>query len=203
MKALKIVLGIVAALVVIFFALGMISPQVTYSTEIEVDKPLDESWAVYTDETKLTEWLEAVESIELQSGNQNEVGSTYLITIDQGGEKMTMTEEITAFQVNELMSMKFDNEAFGQTLDVHFKENEGKTIITTNAVMEGKGMVMRSIFAMMKGTMEDQDLKNMTNLKEVIEANTHNYFPEPEMEAAVIPEDGEVTEAAEGEESIQ
>ncbi len=204
MKILKIVLGLVAALLVIFLALGMITPSIEFSNEVEVDKPLQEAWAVYMDESKLTEWLPSIESIELQSGNQNEVGSTYLIKIDHEGQKMEMTEEITALKENELMSMKFSGQGFDQTLDMNFSEKDGKTIISSSGNMTGKGMFMRSIFALNKSAMAKQDLEVLNNLKGVIESNTTDYFPEPEMEAAVMSEDGavEATEEA-ADESIQ
>jgi len=58
MKYLKYIIGIIAILIIIFFLLGLIKPEVSYDCEIMVDKPLAESWSVSQDEGKMSEWLE-------------------------------------------------------------------------------------------------------------------------------------------------
>ncbi len=185
MKILKISLGVIAALVAIFFLLGVFTPKVSYSTEVEVNKSLNESWAVFMDESKASQWVEGLEGMELLSGTKNEVGATSKITIVQNGETMEMTEEVMAIKEMEQYALKFEMDVMTNQVDIKFAaKDDNTTIITTNAIAEGKGMFMRSMFALMKGAFKDQNDKMYNRLKEEIEANTTDYFPEPVLEAA-------------------
>ncbi len=40
MKAIKIILGIVTLLVIVFFSTGLIIKETTYQVKVEIDKPL-------------------------------------------------------------------------------------------------------------------------------------------------------------------
>jgi len=42
-------------------------------------------------------------------------------------------------------------------------------------------MFAKSMISLMKGAMFDQEEKNLNNLKKLIDSNTTNYFPEPEV----------------------
>ena len=181
MKILKYLLYAVAALGVLFIAAGFVKPTAGYGNEIEVNKPLRESWAVYQDMSKLGDWINGFKSMELISGEKGTVGSKYKIIVHpEEGEYIELIETITSLQDQESMGLEFDSEFMTNNLLVNFSEKEGKTYIKTNATVRGKGMFMRSLMALMEGPMGNEDLKNMTALKKLIEENTTDYFPDPE-----------------------
>ncbi|MBT8395124.1 MAG: hypothetical protein KJN66_09775, partial [Bacteroidia bacterium] len=64
MKYLKYILGILVILIIGFFVLGLVKPEITYECEIVVDKPLAECWAVTQDEEKMSEWLPGFQKVE-------------------------------------------------------------------------------------------------------------------------------------------
>lgn len=115
MKILKYILGIIAALVVIFFMIGVFVSTFTYENKVEVNAPVEKAWAVFTDESRMGEWLTGLKSIETISGNPGEVGSIYRLVFVQNGEEMVMTEEVTAFQQNELFAFNLDNDVMIET----------------------------------------------------------------------------------------
>jgi len=83
MKYLKYILGILAILVIVFFLLGLIKPELSYECEITVDKSLAESWAVSQDEGKMSDWLPGFQKVEPVSGTPGTVGAVadvYFIT---------------------------------------------------------------------------------------------------------------------------
>ena len=80
------------------------------------------------------------------------------------------------------MQLKFDSDMmlFDQTTS--FVEADGKTTIKTDSKVDGKGIMMRSMFAAMEmfgGSFTKQEVKNIEALKMVIEENTTDYFPAP------------------------
>ena len=61
-----------------------------------------------------------------------------------------------------------------------FDEQGGKTKIKTESRVEGKGIMMKSMFAimdMLTGSFQSQEEKNINALKKVIESNTTDYYP--------------------------
>lgn len=189
MKILKYALVIIAVLAIGFLLIGVFKPKVNYGSELEINKPIEEAWAVMMDESKMADWLTGFKSAELLSGTKNEVGAVSKIVMHPPGEDlMEMTETITAMKENKHMGMKFDMDIMSSTLDMYFTEKDGKTIMKSEAEATGSNILMKSMLAMMSSQMQEQDLLIMTNLKKVIEENTTDYFPTPVSEVTNIEE---------------
>lgn len=193
MKLLKYVLYAILALIVLYLLLGFIKPEVGYGAEIVVDKPVEEAWAVSQDETKYPEWLEGFKSMELLSGDKFQEGSTYKIIVNPGDgqQDFEMIETLKSIKENESIEMEFDADGMNFYQTMSFNEADGKTTIKTDSKVLGKGMMMRSMFAMMEmfgGGFTKQEVKNMEALKKLINENTTDYFPEPEVADSTIME---------------
>ena len=151
MKILKYVLYAILALIVLYLLLGFIKPEVGYGAEIVVDKPVEEAWAVSQDETKYPEWLEGFKSMELLSGDKFQEGSTYKIIVNPGDgqQDFEMIETLKSIKENESIEMEFDADGMNFYQTMSFNEADGKTTIKTDSKVVDKGMMMRSMFAMM------------------------------------------------------
>ena len=189
MKILKYLLYLIGGFLFFFLAIGFIKPSVNYGHEITVNKSLKEAWAVQQDESKLGEWLTGFKSIDLISGEAGEVGSKYKVVVnpEEGQPDFEMTETVISKSEFDHMALSFDSEMmlFDQT--IYFSETDGKTTIKTDSKVSGKGMMMRSLFALMEmfsGSFQAQEVKNVEALKKVIEENTTDYYPAP-----IVPED--------------
>lgn len=180
MKYLKYLLYAILALVVIFFGKGLLTPSISYDCEVSVSKPAVEAWAVMSDESRLTEWLEGYKKGELVSGEKNTVGAVSNIYVEENGEEMVMQETITALEPNRLMTMAFTMDFMNMDYEIAVEEKEGGTIIRTKSVVTGNGLLNQSIVSFFSAAMKEQEEKNLNSLKVLIEANTINYFPEPE-----------------------
>ena len=180
MKFLKYLLIIVALLAIIFFGKGLLTPQVSYESEIVVNKPVNEAWAIMSDESRISEWLPGIKKMELISGTENTVGAVSKIFFEENGEEMIMEETITAITPNEHMAMTFTMDFMDMDYEMHLTDEDGKTRIKSNSNTTGNGIMAKSILSFMKSAMKKQEDTNMNNLKTVIENNTKNYFPEPE-----------------------
>ncbi len=181
MKYLKYLLGVIAVLALIFFGRGLMTPNVSYSTEITVDKSIEEAWAVMNDQSKTKEWLKDLTDIEHVSGERNSVGAVTKYTFEQNGESSTILETLKAFRENEHVAMDFDMEGvMHMDYQMNLSEKDGKTRIESSTVTTGEGLFMRSMVSFMKGTMLAQEDENLSNLQALINNNTTDYFPKPE-----------------------
>ena len=195
MKFLKYLLYIVIGLIVLFFAVGLLKSSVTYGHEITVDKPLKEAWAVTQDASKYDQWLEGFKSMELISGEQGEVGSKYLVVVNpgEGQEDFEMVETVVDIKEYEHVFLSFDSDMMEFEQKLLFSETGGKVNVKTESKVIGKGIMMRSMFAIMEtlgGAFTTQEVKNIEALKKVINENTKDYYPTPAMEEveAELPE---------------
>lgn len=185
MKYLKYFLGIIAVIALLFIGKGILTPSLSYSSEITVDKSIEEAWAVMNDESKISQWLKGIKKVEHISGEKGKVGAVTQYTFVEDGQESVIRETIKAIRPNEHISMDFVMEGV-MTMDyqTNFSEKDGKTHIKSSTVTKGIGMLMRSMVSFMKSSMQEQEDENMSNLKKLIEGNTTNYFPEPVMEMA-------------------
>ena len=178
MKFLKYLLIIIAVLAIVFFGYGLLNPSQTYSSEITVNKPLKEAWAIMQDESKTQEWLKFITKMEHISGEKGKVGAVTEYTFLENGQESKIRETITSITPNEQITMDFVAEGV-MTMDytLNIKEDGGETRISSSTITKGEGLFMQSMFAFMGGSLQAQEDENMNNLKTVIESNTTDYFP--------------------------
>ncbi|WP_378183372.1 SRPBCC family protein [Aquimarina sp. SS2-1] len=182
MKYLKYLLILFIILALVFFGRGLLTPSVPYENEITVNKPANEAWAVMSDESNLPKWIEGYKRTELVSGTANTVGAVSKVYVEDNDEEMMMEETITALKPNEHMAMTFTMDFMDMDYEINFKENDGKTTISSKSTVKGNGIFAKSLVAFISGSMKEQEDKNLSSLKKIIEENTKNYFPEPEIE---------------------
>ena len=180
MKYLKYILGIIAVLFIIFLALGLIKPELSYECEIVVDKPLAESWAIVQDEEKLQEWLTGLQKIEHVSGTPGTVGAVSDVYFENDGQKMSIRETITNIVPDESISMTYSSDFMDMDYTLVMTAMNGKTKINTSTTAEGNGLFSKSIMVLIGGSVKVQEETNLSNLRKTIEQNTKDYFPAAE-----------------------
>ena len=191
MKILKVLLYTFLGLVLLFLIIGLLKPSVSYGHEIKVNKPVEEAWAVTQDESKYAQWLDGFQSIELISGEKNAEGSKYKVIVDpgEGQPEFEMIETLVSLKEFEHVTMSFDSEAMDFLQTISFKEEDGLTSVKTDSKVIGKNIMTRSMFAIMEmlgGSFTAQETKNVEALKKLIEENTTDYYPDPEVGEEVI-----------------
>lgn len=184
MKILRYTLFAVVAIVLLFFALGLFKSSIQYGHEITVDKPVKEVWAIVQDESKYDQWLEGYQSMELIEGNQNEPGSKYKVVVDpgEGQPEFEMIQTLMTIEEFDKVHLHYDSDFMDMDQHYTFSESNGQTTFSTQADVRPKGMMMRSMFALMEmfsGSFTAQETKNIEALKKVIEENTTDYYPAP------------------------
>jgi hypothetical protein len=182
MKILKYLVATIVVLMVVFLAIGFLIPSVDYGHKITVNKPLKEAWAVAQDESKYDQWLEGFQSIVLIEGEKGTVGSRYKVVVNPGDGQpdFVMTETVVSIEEFDHVSLSFDSEMMDFEQTISYSSEDGATTIVTDSKVMGKGLTMRSMFALMEilgGAFQKQEAKNIDALKMVIEKNTTDYYP--------------------------
>ena len=191
MKFLRIILGLLAVLVLIFLIRGLMTESVTYESEINVDKPVNEAFAVMNDESKINLWLESITNVKHISGTKGEIGAVTEYTFNEAGQESIIYETLKSTTPNKQVQLDFDAPGvMGMEYTVDFSEQDGKTSIKSTTVVTGQGFFMKCLLPWIGGSLASQEDINMSKLQKLINENTTNYFP-----AAVVEETIEEVES--------
>lgn len=189
MRILKFILSALLVLLLIVAIRGLLTPSISYTSTVSVDKSVEEAWAVMNDESKTNEWLKGITKVEHMSGEKGKVGAVTKYTFDDDGRESEIVETMKTIVPNSQVAMDFLMEGV-MTMDykMDLVQEGTKTNITSSTTTKGLGLMMKAMIPFMKATMQAQEDENMGNLKKVIEANTTRYFDTEE----VLTEEGVV-----------
>lgn len=169
MKILKW-LGILAALfVLLLVVVAWMIPETRYTTEVTIDRPIDEVWEKLCDEELTTEWIVNLTEFERLSGEPLEVGTTYRLVFDQNGTPFEMNEEVVAIRAKEMLALRLDNPIVTTDMVLRLEDLNGtRTRITTDNGVRGKH-VFRFFMPAMKQQMIDEQATSYDEFKVLCE----------------------------------
>lgn len=166
MKILKIIGILIAALLVIFFLIGLLKPTFDYGNSITINAPKHAVWSVYT--TRKKDWIKGLQSQKLISGNALTKDAEYETVIDSG-EEMVMHETITNIILGDKIEWTLDNDVLVSNYAYEFKGDSSRTEVTTHYKVEGKNSLMKSILFLSKSYLKNSDAEMLAALKEIAE----------------------------------
>ena len=169
MKVIKIILGIIIAFSLAFFATGLIVKETTYTAEVSLKKPVKEVFKEFNDAGNIKNWIPEIQSVEAVNKNPGITGNVYNIVVLNQGQEIAMTEKIMAYVPNEKVTLFFDAENMLKKDDYLFTEENGKTVITLNARCQSESYIMACMFPLFKGTFQEQDQSYLNNFKSFVE----------------------------------
>lgn len=171
MKALKILLVVIALFAGGLIVYGMMNTPFTVETRVEVDRPVEQAWAVFADEDLITDWIGGLQKIEILEGEKGQVGSTYRLTFMENGDEVVINELITAFEPNKRMAFTIDHEIMYSDNEIRIEaRGENKSEFISVSEMGGKGLFMKGLMAMGKSSVESRQQADYNRLKALIEA---------------------------------
>jgi len=172
MKKIKIILGIITALILAFFLTGLVVQEVVYTNEVTVNKPVKEVFSDFQNVELMKQWMPEVKSIETLEEKPNKVGSTYKVVVENQGKLVTMTEEVLAFEENEKLTFHFDAENMLKTDDYVFTSEGNTTKIVQTTTCTSESYVMSCLFPYFKGALKKMSQQYLDEFKKASE--THN-----------------------------
>ena len=127
MKTIKIILGIISAIVLAFLLTGLFVKETTYTINVSIDKPIEDVFKAFNNSENIKNWIPEVQSFEVVNNNPGKTGSIYKITVLNQGQEIVMTEKVMAYVPNEKVTLFFDAEGMLKKDDYIFTEKKGKT----------------------------------------------------------------------------
>ena len=168
-KILKIVLGIIGVVAVIFLATGLIVKETTYEVSTTIDKPIEQVFTAFNDHTKLQEWIPNIKSFDPIDEKERKVGSTYKMIVDEKGKNFEMKETIIEYVKNEKIGLEFDAQGMFKTDAITFVSEGNKTIITNRSICKGTTYLLKCTFPYFKSMFKSTDQTYLENFKAFVE----------------------------------
>jgi uncharacterized membrane protein len=165
MKTIKIILGIITAIVVVFLATGLIIKETSYVTQVSVNKSVEVVFETFNNSENIKNWIPEVKSFDVVNENIGKTGSVYKMVVENQGQEIVMTQKIIAFVKNEKVTLFFDAENMLKRDDYVFVEKNGTTTITLNSSCQSESYLMACMFPFFKGTFQEQDQTYLNNFK--------------------------------------
>lgn len=169
MKTVKIIIGIISVLSIIFFATGLVVKETTYTAEVAIDKQVEEVFTAFNKKGNIKNWIPEVKSVEVLNENLGKTGNVYKMVVENQGQEITMTEKVMAYVPNEKVTLFFDAENMLKTDDYTFTDKNGTTLLKLKASCQSDSYIMACLFPYFKGTFQTQDQSYLNNFKEFIE----------------------------------
>jgi uncharacterized membrane protein len=169
MKTIKIILGIITAFVVVFLATGLLIKETSYTTQITINKPVEEVFETFSNSENIKKWIPEIKSFEVINENIGKTGSSYKIVIENQGQDIEMNQRVIAYVKNEKLTLYLDAENMLKRDNYIFKEKNGNTVISVNTSCQSESYLMACMFPYFKGTFKEQDQAYLNDFKVFVE----------------------------------
>jgi len=160
--------GIVGGLL-IFILPGLLTKEVTFTTDTSIKKPLSSVYITMGDPARLSGWMSGFEKIEHVQGMPFCEGSKYLMTIDHHGKKIRVLEEIVKITWKKRLKMKMSLDHAEMLADLFFFQIDDETIIKGTYTVQGKSLWMRILLPWIKPGIRRSIEEQLDDFREMME----------------------------------
>jgi uncharacterized membrane protein len=140
-----------------------------YTSEIEINKPVNEVTGLFDNPDNLTKWMKGLQSFEHVSGNPGQVGAKSRLKFKMGKREIEMIETITVRNLPEEFSGTYEAKGVFNLVKNKFYNLPGnKTRYVNEQEFQFKGF-MKVIAFLMSGSFKKQSMKYLVDFKEFAE----------------------------------
>jgi uncharacterized protein YndB with AHSA1/START domain len=154
-----------------FIYVGYREPSFSQQLVLEIDAPVERTFAVLKDPEQLPFWIAGFRKIEYLRGEENQPGSYYRITLVEDNRELIMTEHLTDLIENEHFAAEFETEMMTSKSDYWFEPTERGTRVTSNSEFAGNGPFWRSVLWFSKADIKARQQADLDRFKVLVERN--------------------------------
>ena len=150
--------------------IGLLTPSISYDSTITVNVPVEKAFTLFSDTSKMKDWMPGFVSLKLDSGNTIARGSKMTLILIQEGQEYDMTETMTTFIPNQHYAYLLENAVLHNQVDILFTPIGNSTTIKVNNLVIGNNIIWRSVFYFYKKRLVQLNKEIYSNLKKMIES---------------------------------
>lgn len=143
-----------------------------YSASVEVNKPIEEAWDIYTDESRMGEWLTGYKSMELIEGEPLTVGSKHKILFEDRGRELVLIETVTAIDPPREFAFDLDHEIMNSSMSITLESiGANRTRLVSTTETRSPKLLWKIILPFMTSQMRKRNRGDLEMLKAMIESS--------------------------------
>jgi carbon monoxide dehydrogenase subunit G len=141
-----------------------------FTTEIAINKPIDEVIALFDDPDNMDKWMEGLQSFEHLSGTPGQPGAKSRLKFKMGSREVEMIETVTVRNLPDEFSGTYEAKGVYNVVVNRFsKISDTQTRYLTENEFQFKGF-MRIIAFLMPGAFKKQSMKFLKDFKKFVES---------------------------------
>ncbi len=140
-----------------------------YTTEIEINKPIDKVIELFDNPNNMNKWMEGLQSFEHISGTPGQVGAKSRLKFKMGKREMEMVETVTVRDLPNEFSGTYEGKAGLNIVKNKFiKLPDNRTRYVNEHEFQFKGF-MKIVAFLMSGAFKKQSMKYLIAFKNFAE----------------------------------
>ncbi len=143
---------------------------------VTINATVEKVWSIFMNPDYLKHWLTNFISIEHLSGKKGDIGSESKLKFTERGKEVEITEKVLQVVPNEQYLFKMLHEKMDTLADVRFISLGQRTEIIQAVQFTPKGIFMKLIMPLLKGSMKKRMSKEFQKLKDIIENNQNHQM---------------------------
>jgi carbon monoxide dehydrogenase subunit G len=140
-----------------------------YTSEIEINKPVDEVIKLFDNSDNMGKWMEGLQSFEHISGNPGQVGAKSRLKFKMGKRVMEMTETITVRNLPDEFSGTYEANGTYNIVKNRFVPLPGNRTKYINEQEFKFNGLMKIVGFLMQGAFKKQSMKYLLAFKSFAE----------------------------------
>jgi len=165
MRIIKFLLKVLAVLFVLFLLSGVLFPKTKYTTTQQVGLPLEATFDLYTDATKMKHWYTGLQSIRTEEQKPGVVGNKYKMVTDIQGDFMQLKRIVTKYKKPQQINYSTQSIEMVKEESIIFQNVGGQTLITNEANTAGKSYFLKCLYASFFWVLKNEDQAILDSFK--------------------------------------
>ncbi len=167
MKVIKIILGIIVLISLVFFSTGLVIKEIEYKTEITINKPIEKVFSVFKSAENQKKWLPEIKAVEVVNKNPQEVGSVYKLIVNKE-QNIEVKQKVLEFVPNKKITYRFNSDVMIRTEKYDFLVVENQTKIVQKTNIRSLSYILACTFPWFKSKFEEDTKRGLKEFKRVM-----------------------------------
>lgn len=142
---------------------------ISYITTTTIQQPIEQVYALLSDESKVNLWLKGLQKIETISGTPGEAGFKGKYTFMENNRTVIFHEEITAVEPGRSFSARMQSDDLIMEGHTQLEDLGGSTRLTVHQKVKGKSFFMKLMMPFLKGMMRKRQAEDFYRFKQLAE----------------------------------
>tara|TARA_B100000768_G_scaffold176111_1_gene188412 strand:- start:2905 stop:3417 length:513 start_codon:yes stop_codon:yes gene_type:complete len=169
MKTVKIIIIFLIILTLLFFGTGLVIKDSSYTSQITIHKPIEETFTMFTDIATITLWNPEYSAVEVVDQKPGITGSRYDIKVLHNNQTIIIKEKVLAYVKNEKITLFIDRDGVVERDDYTFTSDRSHTVINLNSSYQAKSYILGCVLPYFKSKFKKIDEVSLNNFKNFAE----------------------------------